>query len=457
MAYRLDRRSLLKNLGCATIAAGAHGAFASLPAAAQTPAATPARPGIPRRFTRATLANGIIIHAGETSMELYHRHPHDPKEEIVQPEDIRLQTRLTMRNHKEVLDWMGLDWRHVVQLTRYQKRMDETAQIDAVLRSYFKEGLPPQTIYEIQGLSSPQARLEIDMWVLPPAGTPQPGTGGIKGIDPIFPRPEVTDRMAYAPGIRLPRDMDLIFFSGTSAVPYDVDPWNPGSFKVPADAAERATLATENLQRVLTAAGITWPHLIMNVNYTAPGGGPINFREHWGNYSPCSTSLRVDNTGVPGINALYNLTAAAPHKAATAIPGAVRGIEPILPGGAALKDLPQAPAVRVSTDLDLLFFSGITAYPLDVDPYTASSSHSLSADVAAQERAIEANIDRALKDAGLGWNNIVHMTRVGEVGGVNAYREKFGDWRPARFTRAVGTGVPGAKVMVEIIAAAPRR
>jgi enamine deaminase RidA (YjgF/YER057c/UK114 family) len=102
-------------------------------------------------------------------MELYHRHPHDPKEEIVQPEDIRLQTRLTMRNHKEILDWAGLGWRNVVKLTRYQKRMDETKQIDEVLRSYFKDWWPPQTIYEISGLSSPQARLEIDMWVVPNA------------------------------------------------------------------------------------------------------------------------------------------------------------------------------------------------------------------------------------------------------------------------------------------------
>jgi len=63
-------------------------------------------------------------------MELYHNHPHFEKEEIVQPEDIRLQTRLTMRNHKEILDWMGLDWKHVVKVTRFQKRLDESKQIE---------------------------------------------------------------------------------------------------------------------------------------------------------------------------------------------------------------------------------------------------------------------------------------------------------------------------------------
>jgi enamine deaminase RidA (YjgF/YER057c/UK114 family) len=223
-----------------------------VPASAQNAAA---RPGTPRAgFSRASLQNGIVIHAGETSMELYHRHPHDPREEIVQPDDIRLQTRLTLRNHKEILDWMGLDWKNVVKLTRYQKRMDETKQIDDVLASYFKDGLPPMTIYRVDGLSSPQARIEIDMWVVPPAGTGQATPGIIKGIDPIFPRPEVTDRMAYAPGIKLPRDMDLIYFSGLTAYPWEVDPWNAGSFRMPGDPAARSKMATENLDRVLEAA-----------------------------------------------------------------------------------------------------------------------------------------------------------------------------------------------------------
>jgi enamine deaminase RidA (YjgF/YER057c/UK114 family) len=171
MSVRLDRRELLKTLGWGSAVVGAGGAITSMmPAWAEAAVAQGAAPraGIPRiSFVRAPLQNGIIPHAGETSMELYHRHPHDPREEIVQPEDIRLQTRLTMRNHKEILDWMGLGWRNVVKLTRYQKRMDESKQIEEVLASYFKDWWPAMTVYEINGLSSPQARLEIDMWVVP--------------------------------------------------------------------------------------------------------------------------------------------------------------------------------------------------------------------------------------------------------------------------------------------------
>jgi enamine deaminase RidA (YjgF/YER057c/UK114 family) len=170
MAVYWDRRALLKVMGTGAAVNVASGLFelgAAPAAAAQLPAARGGM-GMSRvAFARASLANGIIPHAGETSAELYHRHPHDPKEEIVQPDDIRLQTRLVMRNHKEILDWAGLSWKNVVKITRYQKRMEETRQIDEVLASYFKESWPAMTIYEIAALSSPQARLEIDMWVFP--------------------------------------------------------------------------------------------------------------------------------------------------------------------------------------------------------------------------------------------------------------------------------------------------
>jgi 2-iminobutanoate/2-iminopropanoate deaminase/2-aminomuconate deaminase len=172
MAVFIDRRELLRTLGRGGVAAAAAGVVPSFtPERVQAAqAAQTQRGNVRTRFVRVPLANGIIPHAGGTSMELYHKHPHDPREEVVQPEDIRLQARLTMRNHKEILDWVGLGWRNVVKLTRYQTRMDESPQIDAVLRSYFKDWWPAITIYEVTGLSSPQARLEIDMWVAP-AGT----------------------------------------------------------------------------------------------------------------------------------------------------------------------------------------------------------------------------------------------------------------------------------------------
>ena len=193
---------------------------------------------------------------------------------------------------------------------------------------------------------------------------------------------------------------------------------------------------------------------MFNVNYRLRGGG-INFRERMGAWSPCSTSLRVTDTGIPGVNTLYQITAVAPHRAITTR-GPVPGIEPIFHRpGVTLKELALAPAIRITNEVDLVYFPGVTAYPLDVDPWSPGN-HKLPDDVAAQEKMVAANIDRMLKAAGVTWQNIVLMTRVGEVKGLSAMQDRLGDWRPCRTTRAVSTE-PGAKVMREIIAVAPQR
>jgi enamine deaminase RidA (YjgF/YER057c/UK114 family) len=244
--------------------------------------------------------------------------------------------------------------------------------------------------------------------------------------------------------------MDLVFLSGLTAYPFDVDPWNPGSFSVPSDPAERAKLATANLQRVLDAAGITWQHLIFRVSYTAPGGGGIPFQEKQGDWRSCSTSLRVTDTGVPGVNVLYQMTAAAPRKASLGS-GRMRGVAPLLfePG------MSLSPAIRVSSDVDLVFFSGITAYPAEVDPWNPGG-FALPVDPVAQEKLLGDNVERTLKGAGLGWRNIVLLARTGIHAGRSSMTERMGDWRPCRTTRAVPSGVPGAHVVCDITAVAPR-
>jgi 2-iminobutanoate/2-iminopropanoate deaminase len=441
MADLYDRRTLLRTLGALPSA---------LPLWAWAAGQTQPGAGLVPPFTRVPLAGGIIPHAGATSMELYHKHPHDPREEVVQPDDIRLQTRLTLRNHKEILDWLGLGWRNVVKLTRYQTRMEESPAIEAVLRGYFGGWRPPQTIHQVSGLSSPQARLEIEMWVDPR------GTRQATGLRPVAPRPEVTDRQAFSLAIEIGPDMDLVFFSGVTAYPPEIDPWNPESFTVPADAAERGRLATEHLGQLLKAAGTTWQGIIFNVNWNAPAGGAINVNAQYGeSWRPCSTTVRVNDTGIPGATVLYQITAAAPHRPIAAKSGAVPGIEPILlRPGVALKELPQAPGIRITRDVDLIYFPGVTAYPPDIDPWNPGS-YRLPDDLAAQEKMVAGNIDRLLKTAGLTWRYIIVMNRVGEVRGARWMEDRFGDWRPCRTTRAMPTGIPGARLMVEITAVAP--
>ena len=172
MAVYLDRRQLIRTVGSGALALAGAPLVSSFDLAAQrrTPASLPSARVAPH-FVRVSLANGLVALSGQTSMDLGHAQPHDPREEAVQPDDIRLQTRLVMRNQKEVLDWAGLGWHSVVKMTRYQTRMDESPQIEAVLRSYFGEWWPPQTVCEVSALPSPRSRVAIDMWVAPPGAS----------------------------------------------------------------------------------------------------------------------------------------------------------------------------------------------------------------------------------------------------------------------------------------------
>ena len=175
MAVYVDRRQLIQALGAGAAALAGVASLGRGPLAAraaQRASVTPP-PGsrVAPHFVRMSLANGIFRMAAQTPLDPAHTHPHDPAEEAMPPDDIRLQTRLVMRNQKETLDWAGLGWHNVVKLTRYQTRMDESPQIEDVLRSYFREWWPPQTVWEVSALSSPRARIAIDMWVAPPGAS----------------------------------------------------------------------------------------------------------------------------------------------------------------------------------------------------------------------------------------------------------------------------------------------
>ena len=457
MASKLDRRELLKKVALGSVAVGTT-RIANPGALVFAQRAAGGSPARRVNFVRASLANGFIVHAGATAMELYHEHPHLQREEIVQPDDIRSQTRLVMRNHKEILDWLGLGWKNVVKLTCYLKRMNETKQVHDVLASYFLDWRPAITMIEINGLSSPQARLEIDMWVRPDVRLVTARTGEVEGVEEVFPRPEVTNRAAYALAVKVRNDMDWLFFSAMNGYPFDVDPWNPGRFTLPADPKSQGKVSTDNLDGIFTAVGITPQHTMISATYTAEAGAGPSFAGRTGNWRSPGTALQVTNTGVPGAKSLRQLTAVVAGKKEAfrgPIPGL--GMEPVLPRrDMVLKDLPAAPAIRVSSSADLVFFSGTTVFPPNVDPWNPGN-FTAPQDVDAQEKIVIDELDAALKAAGITWQHVVLIQRVGEATSGRYLAQKLGNWRPCRVTRVLSTGIPGARVMYEITAVAPRR
>ena len=270
-------------------------------------------------------------------------------------------------------------------------------------------------------------------------------------VHTILPRPELAGQIGV-PGVRISPQLDLLLFSGITAYPADVDPWNPGEFRVASEPAARSTQAMDGVDRLLTAAGTTWQYVVSNTSFVAPGGDE---RQLGARLAPasCGTSVRVASVGIPGVTALNEIVAVAPHKPIPAR-GYVPGIEPVLPRqGLQLKDLPQAPAIRINASVDLVYFPAVTAYPLDVDPWSPGATRP-PADAATQERLVEQNIELLLRMAGITWRHVVHLKVTGEPASLQTLQGRFGDWRPCRTTRAVGTGIPGAMLLCELTAVA---
>ncbi len=115
-------------------------------------------------YVRADAGADLLFLAGATALDLYHLHPH-VDHEVIMPEDIIGQTHMVMRNLKEVLDDQGLTWANIVKLNRYQTDLSESPAIEEVMAEYFGfwDWWPAMTTMKIRNLSSPPARLEIDI------------------------------------------------------------------------------------------------------------------------------------------------------------------------------------------------------------------------------------------------------------------------------------------------------
>jgi enamine deaminase RidA (YjgF/YER057c/UK114 family) len=113
----------------------------------------------------------LMFLSGATASKLYHDHPHRD-EEHVHPHDIESQTRNAMDAIKWILDDTGATWRDVVKVTKYLTDIRDADGMHRVMRDYFGDWLPASTMVCINQLSSPGARVELDMIVaLPKSAT----------------------------------------------------------------------------------------------------------------------------------------------------------------------------------------------------------------------------------------------------------------------------------------------
>jgi enamine deaminase RidA (YjgF/YER057c/UK114 family) len=104
----------------------------------------------------------LLFISGATPSPLYHKHPHELSEHK-HPIGIADQTRLAMDNIKTILDHEGLTWTDVVKVTKYLTDMRDMDGMVAVLAEYFGVWTPASTTVCVNQLSTPGARVELDM------------------------------------------------------------------------------------------------------------------------------------------------------------------------------------------------------------------------------------------------------------------------------------------------------
>ena len=109
----------------------------------------------------------LLFISGATPSPLYHRHPHVDAEHV-HPHDIGEQTRRAMDSIKRILDHVGASFRDVVKVTKYLTDIRDFDGMHAAMGPYFGDWRPASTTLCVNQLSSPGARVELDMIVALP-------------------------------------------------------------------------------------------------------------------------------------------------------------------------------------------------------------------------------------------------------------------------------------------------
>ncbi len=104
----------------------------------------------------------LLFISGATASPLYHKHPH-VEDEHHHSSDIRVQTRRAMDTIGSILKHEGLTWTDVVKVTKYLTDMRDQDGMVAAMKEYLGDWKPVSTTVCINQLSTPGARVELEM------------------------------------------------------------------------------------------------------------------------------------------------------------------------------------------------------------------------------------------------------------------------------------------------------
>ena len=106
-------------------------------------------------YSQGIIANGLLFTAGQIAL--------DPSTGEIVGGDVQAQTERVLQNLTAILDAAGASWGDVVKITKYLTDMRDMDGMVSVLVQYFGDWTPASTTVCVNQLSTPGARVELDM------------------------------------------------------------------------------------------------------------------------------------------------------------------------------------------------------------------------------------------------------------------------------------------------------
>lgn len=255
----------------------------------------PAPVSVPGHGPIASVASDeeLLWMSGSTAIDFYHHHPHIEDEEDV-PYRASGQVTKIFEMFDPVLDFMEIRWADVVKFYEWGTDSRDFAAFDKEIATRFA-GLsvhPPRTTVDIDALSGPAARLELEM--IATRGSKADGAAGEHSpvIEILHSQPEKAYLLPYAPAIRV-ADAPLHFLSGVGPAPTQED------VAIPDDIALQTRMAMDNLDLQLAALGLGWRNVVKVIHQVMEIGEMEQIAtalvERYGtSWTPAATVTEVD-------------------------------------------------------------------------------------------------------------------------------------------------------------------
>lgn len=135
-------------------------------------------------------------------------------------------------------------------------------------------------------------------------------------IEPIHPDPSQADKLPYSPSIRVQGGSDMLFISGSTALPlYHSHPHVHEEHVLPDDIREQTRRAMEDIKLSLDACGLTWRNVVKVTKFLTDmreaDAMHAVLGDYFGDWKPASTMVCVNNLSAPGSRVEIDIIAVA--------------------------------------------------------------------------------------------------------------------------------------------------